>query len=170
MIQVDKGHITIKCLAVLVLVLCESTYADSFVCVAERANGFVYDQENKTWQVSSFLVENKKYLVSPTNENDIFIKALKYDYEIKDGNSPKPFIHCVAIKETDSNQETGLILCRGSFGASFNIDKANGRYILVATFWICDKESQVRNWRWAIYGNWKLFSKINQHLSFCGIN
>jgi hypothetical protein len=117
------------CLAVLVLVLSKSTFADSFVCVPERANGFVYDQETKTWQVSSFSVENKSYLVSPADENNIFIKALKYDYEIKDVSSPKPIIHCKAVKETDSNLETGLILCRGSLGASFNIDKASGRYV-----------------------------------------
>ena len=127
MIRVDKGHITIMCLAVLVLVLSKSTFADSLVCVPERANGFVYDQETKTWQVSSFSVENKSYLVSPADENNIFIKALKYDYEIKDVSSPKPIIHCKAVKETDSNLETGLILCRGSLGASFNIDKASGR-------------------------------------------
>ena len=129
MIRVDKGHITIKCLAALVLILSESAYADSFVCVAEQANGFVYDQENKTWKVSSLSVENRKYLVSPTDENDIFIKALNFDYKIKNVSSPKPIIHCNAIKKTDSNQETGLILCRGSFGASFNIDKGSGRYI-----------------------------------------
>ena len=129
MIRVDKGHVTIKCLTILVLVLSESLYADSFVCVAERANGFVYDQESEAWKVSSLSIENREYLVSPTDENDIFIKALKFDYEIKNVGSPKPIIHCKAIKETDSNQETGLILCRGSFGASFNIDKVSGRYI-----------------------------------------
>jgi len=129
MIRVDKVQATIRWLPVLVLVLSESLYADSFVCVAERANGFVYDQEKKTWKVASFSVENKKYLVSPTDENDIFIKALKHDYEIKDVSSTKPILHCRAVKETDSNQETGLILCRGSFGASFNIDKGSGRYI-----------------------------------------
>jgi hypothetical protein len=97
--------------------------------VAERANGFVYDPENKSWKLSSFSVENKKYRVSPTDGNDIFTRALKYDYEIRDAGSPKPIIHCKTIKETDSNRETGLILCRGSFGASFNIDKQSGRYI-----------------------------------------
>ena len=129
MIRVDKVQATIRWLTVLVLAFSESLYADSFVCVAERANGFVYDQENKTWEVASFSVENRKYLVSPTDEDDIFIKALKHDYEIKDVSSTKPILHCRAVKETDSNQETGLILCRGSFGASFNIDKGSGRYI-----------------------------------------
>ncbi len=129
MIWVDKVQATIRCLAVLALILSQSTYADSFVCAAERASGFVYDQENKIWKVASFSVENRKYLVSPTDENDIFIKALKHDYQIKDVSSTKPIIHCKAVKETDSNKETGLILCRGSFGESFNIDKGSGRYI-----------------------------------------
>lgn len=129
MIRVYKGHTIIKCLAVLVLILSESTFADSLVCVAEQANGFVYDQENNTWKVSSFSVENRSYLVSPADENNIFIKALKYDYEIKDISSQKSIIHCKAVKEIDSNLETGLILCLGSFGASFNIDKGSGRYV-----------------------------------------
>ncbi len=129
MIRVDRGHISTKCLAVLVLVLCKSAFADSFVCVAEHANGFVYDQETETWEVSSFSVENRSYLVSPTDENNVFIKALKYDYEIQDGSSPKSIIHCKAVKEIDTNQETGLILCRGSLGESFNFDKGSGRYV-----------------------------------------
>ena len=129
MIQVSKRHITLKCLVVLVLVFSEFSYSDTFLCVAERANGFVYDQEAKTWSVSSLSIENRKYLVSRTNANDIFSKALKSDYEIKKVNSPKPIIQCKAVKLADSNEETGLILCRGSLGASFNFDKRSGRYI-----------------------------------------
>lgn len=129
MIQVGKRHITVKCLAILVTVISEPTFADSFLCAAERANGFVYHQENNTWEAFNFPVENKKYLVSRTDADDIFSKALKYDYEIKDVDSQKPIIHCKAVKLTDSNEETGLVLCRGSFGASFNFDKRNGRYV-----------------------------------------
>lgn len=129
MIRVNRNQVTITCLSVLALVVFETARANSFVCVAERANGFVYDQENETWKVASFSTENRKYLVVPANEDNIFVKALKYDYEIKDVSSPKPIVLCKAVKETDSNQETGLVLCRGSNGASFNFDKTNGRYI-----------------------------------------
>lgn len=129
MIRVDNLQWPIRCLAVFIVFFAESTYADSFVCVAERANGFVYDQENENWEVASLSVENRKYLVSPTDENDIFIKALKHDYQVRDVSSTKPIIHCKAVKESDSNRETGLILCRGSHGASFDIDKESGRYI-----------------------------------------
>lgn len=129
MIQVGKRHIAFKCLVVLALILSESSYSDTFLCEAERANGFLYDQETNSWEVSSFSVENRKYLVSRTKTNDIFSKALKFDYEIKNVSSPKPIIQCKAVKLVDSNEETGLILCRGSLGASFNFDKRNGRYV-----------------------------------------
>jgi hypothetical protein len=33
------------------------------------------------------------------------------------------------MKLTDSNEETGLVMCRGSSGAIFDFDKRNGRYI-----------------------------------------
>ncbi len=33
------------------------------------------------------------------------------------------------MKLADSNEETGLIMCKGLFGASFNIDRQTGRYI-----------------------------------------
>ena len=129
MLKVNKWHISCKRLAILVFVFAQSSYADSYLCEAERASGFVYDQENKIWQSSGFSIENRKYLVSRTDANDIFIKALKYDYEIKEVNSQQPIIHCKALKLTDSNEETGLVTCRGPLGESFNFDKRSGRYI-----------------------------------------
>lgn len=129
MIKVDKWHISCRSLAVLVLVFSQSLYADSYLCEAERASGFVYDQENETWKASEFSIENRKYLVSRTDGSNIFVKALKYDYEIKKVNSQQPIIHCRAYRFTDSNEETGLVICRGPSGASFNFDKRSGRYI-----------------------------------------
>jgi len=129
MLKVNKWHLPGKRLAILVMVFSQSSYADSYLCEAERASGFVYDQENKVWQSSRFSIENRKYLVSRTDANDIFIQALKYDYEIKEVNSQQPIIHCKARKLTDSNEETGLVTCRGPLGESFNFDKRSGRYI-----------------------------------------
>lgn len=129
MMEVNKWYISCKCLAALILIFSQSSYADSYLCEAERASGFVYDQENKIWEDSRLSIENRKYLVSRTDANDIFIKALKYDYEIKEVNSKQPIIHCKALKFTNSNEETGLVTCRGPLGASFNFDKRSGRYI-----------------------------------------
>lgn len=129
MIKVNKWYISLKALAILALAFSQSSYSDSYLCEAERASGFVYNQENKMWQSSKFSIENRKYLVSRTDADDIFIKALKYDYEVKEVKSQQPIIHCKALKLIDSNEETGLITCRGPLGESFNFDKRNGRYI-----------------------------------------
>ena len=81
------------------------------------------------WETASIPVENKQYLISPTGADDIVSKALKFDYRIEDRASAKPIINCKTIMSADSNEETGLILCRGSFGASFNFDTRSGKYI-----------------------------------------
>jgi hypothetical protein len=129
MLKVGNCYITLTFLAVSVLLFSKISHADSYVCQAEHASGFVYDLENKTWEASTFSIENRKYLISQADTKNIFIKALKYDYAIKMVDSSKPIIHCKTVKLTDSNEETGLVTCRGSFGASFNFDKRNGRYI-----------------------------------------
>lgn len=129
MIRVDKGRIAPGCLVALILVISESTYADTLSCVAERASGFVYDEQSESWQATVFSIENRKYLVQPANEDDIVASALKYDYEVKDAGSAKSVILCKSIKLPDTNQETGLIMCKGPFGGTFNIDKVTGRYI-----------------------------------------
>ena len=129
MIRVHRRHDTIRCLAALALFCSHAAFAGSLVCSAERASGFVYDKQNQAWTASNFPVAEKTYLVKPANENDIVASALKYDYEIREAGSSKTVIHCKSIKIPDSNEETGLIMCRGSSGASFNIDTKTGRYI-----------------------------------------
>ena len=129
MIKIDKQHISWEFLVLLILAFSQSSYADSYLCEAERASGFVFDQENNTWEASEFPIEHRKYLVSRTDGKNIFVKALKYDYEIKKVDSQQPIIHCKALKFADSNQETGLVSCRGPSGASFSFDKTSGRYI-----------------------------------------
>ncbi len=129
MLKVGNWYITFTCLAVSALLFSKYSHADSYLCQAEQASGFVYDLENKAWEASTFSIENRKYLISRADTKNIFVKALKYDYEIKKVDSSQSIIHCKDVKLTDSNEETGLITCRGSFGASFNFDRRSGRYI-----------------------------------------
>ena len=129
MIRVCKKHFAAGCLSALVIVFSGSAQAESLVCVAESASGFVYDENAETWKVSTLAVEERKYLVAPANEDNIFVQALHYDYEITETDSAKPVIHCKTVKFPDSNEETGFIMCKGPFGTSFNIDKVTGRYI-----------------------------------------
>ena len=129
MIRVDTTRIARGCLLALSVFFSGSIFAESLLCSAERASGFVYDKESETWVASDFSTPHRKYLVTPANQNDIVARALNYDYEIRDAESSKPVILCKSVRYPDSNEETGLILCRGSFGASFNIDTGTGRYI-----------------------------------------
>ena len=115
--------------AIPLLVLSFSSTADSYLCKAEHASGFIYDKEKNVWEAADFSIENKKYLVSRTTADDIFSEALNYDYRIEEQASAEPIIHCRAVKLVDSNEETGLVLCRGPYGASFNFDTRNGKYI-----------------------------------------
>ena len=108
-IIVDKWPDAFKRVAVIALVFSQSSYADSYLCEAERARGITYDQDIKSWEVFKLSIENSKYLVSPTDANDNFIKALKYDYEIMKVSSKQQIIHCKTPKNTDSKIETGLI-------------------------------------------------------------
>jgi hypothetical protein len=129
MIRVDKGRVAPGCLLALLLVFSGSITAESLSCVAESASGFVYDKQSESWQASSLPIENRKYLVLPANEDDFIARALKYDHEIIAAGSSKPVIRCKTVRLPDSNEETGLILCKGSLGASFNIDTRTGRYV-----------------------------------------
>ena len=129
MIKVRNRYIAIISLTLSATLLPTLAPADSYLCQAEHASGFAYDQENSTWGASTFSIEDKRYLISQADIKNVFVKALKYDYEIKQIDASKPMIHCKAVKFPDSNEETGLVTCRGSYGASFNFDKRNGRYI-----------------------------------------
>ena len=129
MMKSDTILSTARYWAIPLLVLSLSSTAGSYLCEAESASGFVYDKEKNIWQATNFPVENKKYLVSRTKADDIFSEALNYDYKIEEQVSAEPIIHCRAVKMVDSNEETGLVLCRGPYGASFNFDTRNGKYI-----------------------------------------
>ena len=129
MLKPGNRHARLACLAPLLILYCSWSQADSFLCAAEQASGFVYDVESGAWEAATISIEDKKYLVSPADVKNVFVKALKYDYAVRKLDSPQPIIHCKAVKLNDSNEETGLVTCRGNLGASFSFDKRSGRFI-----------------------------------------
>lgn len=129
MIRVDTTRIAPVCLVALAVFFSGSIHAESLVCTADRASGFVYDKQSQQWVAADFSTEERKYRVMSANEDDIFAQALKYDYEVINARSSAPVVYCKSVKYPDSNEKTGLIMCRGAFGAIFNIDTTTGRYI-----------------------------------------
>lgn len=119
-----------RSLVILLLAFSESVYADSYLCVPDLSAGFSYNIELKMWESSNSQATDRKYLISPANTNDLFSKALKFDYEIKELGSTKSFIHCKTVRFVDSNKDSGEVRCRGSYNSeSFTFNKLNGRYI-----------------------------------------
>lgn len=129
MLKVDNWLITTACLAVSALLYPGYSNADAYLCEAQHASGYVYDRETETWDPSTLPTEDRKYLVSSADTSNVFIKALKYDYQIRKIDAAQPMIHCKSVKLNESNEETGLVTCKGSYGASFSFDKRSGRYI-----------------------------------------
>ena len=110
MLKVDNRYIPCTCLIIWALSMPGYSYADSYFCKAEHVSGFVYDLEKNTWQTSTLPAESRQYLISEADIENVFVKALKYDYEIRKVGSAKPIIHCKSVKLTDSNEETGIVL------------------------------------------------------------
>ena len=133
MIRVDRIQPGLRCLALLAVVFSKTAFPQALFCTAEQVSGFVYDPSDQSWKASSFPTEHRSYLVAPANAGNLVARTLKFDYEVKDADSSEPVIHCRTVKLPDSNEETGLIMCKGSFGASFNIDRRSGRYIRAQT-------------------------------------
>lgn len=133
MIRVDRIRHRLRWLALLAVVFSKTAFPQALFCTAEQVSGFVYDPSDQSWKASSFPTEHRSYLVAPANAGNLVARTLKYDYEIKDADSSEPVIRCRAVRLPDSNEETGLIMCKGSFGASFNIDRQSGRYIRAQT-------------------------------------
>ena len=133
MIRVDRIRHRLRWLALLAVVFSQTAFPQALFCTAEQVSGFVYDPSDQSWRASSFPTEHRNYLVSPANAGNLVARTLKYDYEVRDADSSEPVIQCRAVRLPDSNEETGLIMCKGSFGASFNIDRQSGRYIRAQT-------------------------------------
>jgi len=133
MIRVDRIQTGLRWLALLAIVFTKSAFPQALFCTAEQVSGFVYDPADQSWKASSFPTEHRSYLVAPANSGNLVARTLKFDYEIRDADSSQPVIQCRAVRLPDSNEETGLIMCKGSFGASFNIDRQSGRYIRAQT-------------------------------------
>ena len=48
----------------------ESNGGKSFICIADKATGFYFDEQNKSWDQTKFNVADSKHLVRPISESD----------------------------------------------------------------------------------------------------
>ena len=90
---------------------------DSYLCVADMATGFQYNKALDKWEISNFLADEDKYLVSRSTDNNIV-------WEVKRLGESSRFALC----KEDFIQH-GLLYCE--FNIIFNMNKFNLRFIYI---------------------------------------
>ena len=112
----------VQILSVLaVLALSINVSAEQYLCIADGATGFKYDETKKTWNEASFKIQDAKYVISsPDNA------AATHAYRVMKLGESTPTATC----EQDFN-DPGYLFCSGQLGtADFRFNRKNGRYLL----------------------------------------
>jgi len=47
----------------------ETASGDSYLCVPDKSTGFVFNKSTKLWDQTEFRLDDKKYLIKPTTED-----------------------------------------------------------------------------------------------------
>ena len=103
----------------LTLLVTNLTFAEDYLCVADLATGFRYNQNNESWEESSFKLKKSRYLIS--------LREKGSGYDVKRFSGPDVMSRC-----KDDFDEIGSLSCKGTFDIKFN--KVNGRFILTYSF------------------------------------
>jgi len=99
--------------------LINATFAEDYLCIADMATGFKYNQDDKSWEGSGFRVKDSRYLISLLENNAA--------YNVKRYGQTSVMSRC-----KDGFSDIGNLFCEGTFDISFN--KNNGRFVLTHTF------------------------------------
>jgi hypothetical protein len=94
-------------------------FAEDYLCIADMATGFRYNEGSKNWEESSFRLKNSKYLISGLE------KGAAYNVKHLGGSD-------VMSRCKDDFNDIGSLFCKGTFDIKFN--KINGRFVLTYTF------------------------------------
>jgi hypothetical protein len=105
--------------ALLTLLVTKLTFADDFLCIADLATGFRYNQNIKSWEESSFKLKKSRYFIS--------LREKGTGYDVKRSSGPDVMSRC-----KDGFDEIGSLSCKGTFDIKFN--KINGRFVLTYPF------------------------------------
>lgn len=101
----------------LPFVLSTTAWADTWLCIANDATGYYYDKDSKSWEQTSFNVEDSKHLVSPEEEMD-------FAYKVKAIGSESVTAYC-----TEGPSEYGWLFCEG--WSNFRLNVETLRYTMV---------------------------------------
>jgi len=110
----------------LLLVTNSSTSAESFLCVADKATGFKFNEVHKNWEQATFNVSDMKYIIRNPSADDTLIGSAKNQAFVGlEVGGKFPIIFCK--DDFDSN---GLLFCNYNISGEFRMNKNLGRFIL----------------------------------------
>ena len=107
-------------LLMIVLLLPMSVSAESFLCTAEHAAGFGFNENTKEWESFKFETDSK-YVVSRTDKNDKF-----YKWKVVQHRNNRHLLQC----ENDFT-EHGYLLCGKYNLYKFDMNKESMRFLMV---------------------------------------
>ena len=100
--------------------------ADQWLCVADQATGFLYNESSKKWERTGFTVDDSKYIVAPSK-----YKSDKYDV------TPLGEKYASAYCVNEFSAE-GDLYCKGESASGhiwsvFNMNHIKGRFVMSST-------------------------------------
>ena len=105
-------------LSTILVLLPGISFAKQYLCVADKATGFVYNKRAKSWQQANFAVKDTKYILS-------FLKKSAYKYKVTEMGKDFQMATC-----KDGFSRYGNLICGGgSLGMDFRFNRNSGRYI-----------------------------------------
>jgi len=105
-----------KYILLIFLLLPLQSYADNYLCVAEKATGFYYDTKSAQRKSANFNVEDSKYIITKSSYSG-------YKIEVKTLGSKDIVTRC-----KDDFSEQGFLFCDWG-GVFFRFNNKNNRYI-----------------------------------------
>jgi hypothetical protein len=114
-----------RIVATLIMIMSINCYADSYLCVADKASGFQFTKPN--WEASNFRTENK-YLIQASGVDRFPLQVIKVGGRVpvimcKEEFNSAGFLHCDSGGPLDM---LGIVL-----GEHFTFNHKNLRYMRV---------------------------------------
>lgn len=101
-----------------VLLTSSNAHADQYLCISEKATGFEFNKETKSWNTANFNVQGQKYIISKSKVEFI-------EYEVKKFAEKYTIAECMR-----DFTEKGFLDCDGPIG-TFKFNRENGRFLRI---------------------------------------
>jgi hypothetical protein len=97
---------------------------EKYLCVAELATGFAYNENSKSWVIGNFKADSK-YIISKSDNKEYKFKVTKVGenyptFECKEGGNEYGYLHCQGIGQFSFNKNNGRYLMTFPIGY-FNV-------------------------------------------------